>query len=105
MVDINTSTSALQAQLQASQPQNRVNARPSPGDGAAGTANPQDVIAPVKQNGPSNQLSSSDEIEDAGRRVAQFTGSSSREAPVGRLSNADSETRDQPLGQIVNILV
>lgn len=120
MVDINTSTSALQAQLQASR-----QTRPAGRDVPAGTSQnsnttPQNVIsqridarqdiptpdrrAPVKQSGRANQLSTSDEIENAGRRVAQFTGNS-REAPVGRLSNAPEQERGEPLGQIVNILV
>lgn len=121
MVDINTSTSALQAQLQASQQQQvRPNARPIGGASANSNASPQDVVsrrvearqdiptpdrrAPAKQTSSSNQLSSSQEIEDAGQRVATLTGNT-REAPVGRLSNNSGVERDQPLGQIVNILV
>lgn len=121
MVDINTSASALQAQLQGSQ-QSRLSGKAPAGasQNSNASATPQDVIgqrvearqdlptpdrrAPVRQSGTSNQLSSSDDIEDASRRVADFTGNR-REAPSGRLSNAPAETRNQPLGQIVNILV
>ena len=120
MVDINTSTSALQAQLQASQ-QNRVAGRAPVGVSEnSNNSAPRNVIAervgarqdlatpdrraPVRQASSSNQLSSSEDIEDASRRVSDFTGNR-REAPAGRLSNASVEERDQPLGQIVNILV
>lgn len=119
MVDINTSVSALQAQLQASQ-QSRVTGRAPAGVSENSNNTPQNVIAdrvnarqdlptpdrrsPVRQSSNSNQLSTSAEIEDAGRRVADFTGNR-REAPTGRLSNAPAEERNQPLGQIVNILV
>ncbi len=119
MVDINTSVSALQAQLQANQ-QGRGPVRAFAAASENSTATPQNVIsqridarqdiptpdrrAPVKQSATSNSLSSSDEIENAGRKVAEFTGGS-REAPVGRFSNAPEEERGQPLGQIVNILV
>lgn len=119
MVDINTSTSALQAQLQASQ-QGRVTGRAPAGASQNSNANtPQNVIsqrvdarqdlpapdrrAPVRQSSSSNELSTSAEIEDASRRVADLT--VQREAPSGRLSNAPASERDQPLGQIVNILV
>lgn len=119
MVDINTSTSALQAQLQGSQ-SGRVGGRVPAGTSQNSNATPQSVIgrridarqdiptpdrrAPVKLGNSTNKLSSSDEIEGASRRVAAFT-ANSREAPVGRFSNAPDETRNQPLGQIVNILV
>ncbi|MBO6504524.1 MAG: hypothetical protein JJ850_03970 [Kordiimonadaceae bacterium] len=120
MVDINTSASALQAQLQASQ-QGRVTGRAPAGTSQNSNANtPQNVISqridarqdlptpdrrtPVRQSASSNELSSSAEIEDASRRVADLTGNR-REAPAGRISNAPAEERDQPLGQIVNILV
>lgn len=120
MVDINTSLSALQAQLQASQ-QNRASGRaPAGASENSNNTTPQNVVsqriearqdlptsdrrAPVRQAASSNQLSSSADIEDASRRVSEFTGNR-REAPSGRLSNAPAEERDQPLGQIVNILV
>lgn len=119
MVDINTSSSALQAQLQASKQSSRLSARSSIGEnGSNRTPSPQDVVAqrvearqdvstadrraPVKQSSSANSLSSSAEIEDASRRAEQFT---SREAPAGRFSNAPDSQRPQPLGQIVNILV
>ncbi len=119
MVDINTSASALQAQLQASQ-QSRVSGRAPAGVSNNSNTTPQNVIsgrvdarqdlptpdrrAPVRQSASSNQLSTSAEIEDAGRRAADFEGNR-REAPAGRLSNAPDGERGQPLGQIVNILV
>ena len=120
MVDINTSLSALQAQLQASQ-QSRVSARTPAGVSENSNNVPaqnafgqraearqdlqtSDRRAPVRQATSGNQLSSSADIEDASRRVSDFTGNR-REAPSGRLSNAPAEERDQPLGQIVNILV
>jgi hypothetical protein len=50
-------------------------------------------------------VSSSDEIEEAQERVAAFSNTSLREAPVGRLSAQSSDVRDTPLGQIVDIRV
>ena len=120
MVDINTSSSALQAQLQASKQPSRLSARSSFADSAANsTPSPKDVVservearqdistpdrrAPVKQSSSTNNLSTPSEIEDASRRAGQFT--SGREAPAGRISNAPENQRPQPLGQIINILV
>lgn len=113
MVDINTSSSALQAQLQASK-----TPRPSERDGPRAPT-PQDVVsqrvearkdiplpdrrAPIAQPASTNGVSTSSEIEEASRRAEEF--SLTREAPGGRFSNAPENTRPQPLGQIVNILV
>ena len=118
MVDINTSRSALQAQLQASQ-QAKVSARPSytgtqpqtqreafprkVEDRADLTA--PDRRSPAKQSHNARTLSSAQELEDAGQKAANF-GNSLREAPNGRTSQSSiGPARNQPLGQIVNILV
>lgn len=120
MVDVNPGTSALQAQLQASKAQSKISPRGLSSGNNRTSVNPQDVIGkriaartdipspdrrvPVKIESSSSKLSSADEIEDASNRVAQFTGSN-REAPLGRPSNESLNGRNQPLGQIVNILV
>lgn len=121
MVDINTSNSALQAQLQAGRQSSRLSARPPVSDSGANRApSPQDVVnqriearqgvtptsdrrTPIRQSASENSLSTTSEIEDATRRAEEFA--ISREAPAGRFSNAPESTRPQPLGQIVNILV
>ncbi len=124
MVDINTSASALQAQLQAGLQSSRPGVRTAVNTNSNLVApNPQGVVnkridarqdiardvtttdqrAPARQSGTSRQLSTTADIEDASRRAAQFTGPS-REAPIGRASNG-TEGRNQPLGQVINILV
>lgn len=120
MVDINTSSSALQAQLQASKQTSRLAARPFVSSNNAGAIpTPQEVVAqrietrrdiptpdrrvPVKPSNTTTQLSTADQIDDASKRASAF--SLSREAPTGRFSNAPDSERAQPLGQIVNILV
>lgn len=115
MVDVNTSRSALQAQLQASQ-QTKVGSRSSytpdaQRDGFQRKLEDRpdllapDRRAPAKPGQKANQLSSSQDLEDASRKAADF-GSNLREAPNGRTSQASlGPSRDQPLGQIVNILV
>jgi hypothetical protein len=119
MVDINTSKSALQAQLQANQQSARPSARTSVSNNVIAQRSQdvvskrgdsgQEVIAPDqrlrgRQPDASKQLSTLDEIDEAGQRAAQFSGPS-REAPVGRISDANTAGRNQPLGQIINILV
>jgi len=116
MVDVNTGTSALQAQLQASKAKSAVSARSAPSGANKSSDFPGKRIAartdipsadrrlPVKINSSASKLSTTQEIDDASFRVAEFTGSS-REAPLGRISNESSLTRNQPLGQIINILV
>ena len=120
MVDVNPGTSALQAQLQASKAQGKIVPRAASLGGNKPSFNPQDVTpkriaartdipsadrrVPVKINNASGKLSSADEIEDASLQVARLTGSS-REAPTGRISNESLNSRYQPLGQIINILV
>lgn len=121
MVDINTSASALQAQLQANQQTARPGVRTSVSNSSTIVAQrPQDVVskridarqdiatpdrrASARQSDTSKQLSTSAEIDDASRRAAQFSGPS-REAPIGRISGAGGDGRNQPLGQIINILV
>lgn len=126
MVDVNPGRSALQAQLQASAAKGKISSRPLPPTNRVTPTNnkpsfnPQDVIGkriaartdipsadrrvPVKVNSSAGNLSSADDIDEASLRVANFTGSS-REAPTGRLSNESLIRRDQPLGQIINILV
>ncbi len=120
MVDVNPGTSALQAQLQASKAKAKISQRPFSVANNSSSASPQEAIGkriaartdipspdrrvPVKTNSNASTLSSAAEIDDASFRVAQFTGSN-REAPLGRISNESSITRDQPLGQIINILV
>jgi transcription elongation GreA/GreB family factor len=51
-----------------------------------------------------NDISSTDELEEAEERIAVFN-NNLREAPVGRLSTQQSNTRDVPLGQVVDIRV
>jgi len=120
MVDVNPGTSALQAQLQASKAQGKISPRAASSGNNRASFNPQggpahrvaartdiptpDRRVPVKINSSAAKLSSADEIEDASFQVARFTGSS-REAPTGRLSNESLNSRHQPLGQIINILV
>lgn len=115
MVDVNTSRSALQAQLQASQ-QSKVGSRASYTPDAQRDAfqrkldDRPDLIAPdrrapAKPGQQTNQLSSSQDIENASRKAAEF-GSNLREAPNGRTSQTSlGPARNQPLGQIINILV
>lgn len=115
MVDINTSRSALQAQLQANQAKvgerTPYNNNQQPRDSFQRTVEgrtDQDklgstVAAKRVQN--TRAFSSTEEIEGAGRRVAEFSGPQ-REAPTGRVSQTTlGPARNQPLGQIVNILV
>lgn len=120
MVDVNPGRSALQAQLQASKAKGKISPRPASPTNNKPSFNPQDVIGKriaartdiptpdrrvaVKTNSGAGQLSSTDEIDEASVRIANFTGSS-REAPTGRLSNESLTQRHQPLGQIINILV
>ncbi len=120
MVDVNPGTSALQAQLQASKAQGKITPRALSSGSNKASFNPQDGIpkriaartdipspdrrVPVKINGSTGKLSSADDIDKASLRVARFTGSS-REAPTGRFSNESLNSRHQPLGQIINILV
>jgi len=120
MVDVNPGRSALQAQLQASKAKGKIAPRPASPANSKPSFNPQDVIGkriaartdisspdrrvPIKTNNGAGQLSSTDEIDEASLRVANFTGSS-REAPTGRPSNESLIQRNQPLGQIINILV
>lgn len=120
MVDLNPGTSALQAQLQASKAKGKVPPRAVSPANNNPSFNPQDVFGkriaarsdmpsadrrlPVKTNGDADKLSTADDIDEASLRVAKFTGTS-REAPIGRLSNEGQNQRHQPLGQIINILV
>lgn len=119
MVDVNPGTSALQAQLQASKAKGKITPRALSATGDSAPASPQDVIGkriaartdipspdrrvPAK-TGNNSTLSTAAEIDDAGFRIAEFTGSN-REAPLGRISNESPLARNQPLGQIINILV
>lgn len=126
MVNVNPGTSALQAQLQASKTKGKASPRPSPfinnvtRTDNKPSFNPQktsgkpsatradsvslDRRVPVKTSTAIGKLSSTDEIDDASLRIANFTGSN-REAPTGRVSNENLNQRHQPLGQIINILV
>ncbi len=122
MVDINSSSSNLQARLQAQLQADRANVRPSSTNVNQGSSQqdiareagarvndqlPADRRLPVKQSERTGRLSSPQELERAKERVAQETGANNlREAPVGRISVQQEQVqRDQPLGQIVDILV
>jgi len=119
MVDLNPNASSLQAQLQAQlqagktgvKPRTAVaDIRPQPKDTAdarakvRGDDNSGSRRLPVKQPGRLSELSSPRELDDAKARVTRVAGNN-REAPIGRTSARQSELRNQPLGQIVDIRV
>ncbi|UTW55624.1 hypothetical protein [Kordiimonas sp. SCSIO 12610] len=123
MTGINPNTnplqSQIQAQLQAGRQSNRSDAarltntvrRPeTPVDEQDDALDTQSVAADrrnrllARNTRQTDDVSSADELEEAQDRVAAFN-SNLREAPIGRLSSQESDTRDVPLGQIVDIRV
>lgn len=120
MVNINNNASALQAQLQAQLQANKSSPRVAARAPEQTAPRPQDVIddrikarrddqgagrGAQQPQRRTSDVSSAEELEEASNRVSQFTGEGSREAPVGRTSQRQSELRAQPLGQIIDIRV
>jgi len=119
MVDINPNASSLQTQLQAQLQASKTGVRPR-GNDANLAPRSQDIAEerikarsdergenrqlPVKQSDRANQLSSAHELDQAKARIKQAT-ANNREAPIGRTSTRQSELKNQPLGQIVDIRV
>jgi hypothetical protein len=112
--------SQIQAQLQAGRQTNRIDTarlannirRPdAPVDAQDEANNTQNVASErrnrliARNNREINNVSSNDELEEAQERVAAFRNKNLREAPIGRLSEQSEDTRDTPLGQIVDIRV
>ncbi len=114
MVDVNPNASSLQAQLQA---QLQGSGNRASKSGLNLTPTPQDIIkdrvdarqseanrqAPPQRSERSSNLSSYQDLADAQDKVSEFD-ANRREAPVGRLS-AQSDQRDVPLGQVIDIRV
>ncbi len=111
--------SQIQAQLQAGRQSNRNDAtrlndavrQPNPAIEEQDEAFEAPSVAADRRNRllarnarSNNDVSSTDELEEAQERVAAFN-NNLREAPVGRLSTQQASTRDVPLGQIVDIRV
>ncbi|WCL54456.1 hypothetical protein [Gimibacter soli] len=92
----------LQGQIQTDQnAQDRTAARSTvrtPYDGAKQDGSGRALVARDK-------LSSEDELQAAKQKVQALTGTSTREAPLGRVSAKQEEERRQPLGQIIDIRV
>ncbi len=120
MTNINPNANSLLTQIQAQLQAGRNSPRPTPGQGGTqrpfalpddeDNANTESVAADrrnrlIARTGPQvDDLSSTDELEDAQARIASF-GTGQREAPIGRLSTQANDGRDIPLGQIVDIRV
>lgn len=119
MVDVNSSASSLQAQIQAQLRGNRDAGNLARGSNSA-RPRPEDVNEriqdrqeqgrkgglPAKIDNRVQNLSSAQDIEVAKARVnAVAGGNSNREAPIGRTSERQNAVRNQPLGQIVDIRV
>ncbi|MFC3051482.1 hypothetical protein [Kordiimonas pumila] len=120
MVDFNPNApglqSQIQAQLEANRSRNRVAAQ-NAGDVTArvqpsaeertkarGDEESANKRLPALRSSRGSSLSTHQEIEAAGERVSELA-SNLREAPAGRTSTRQNELRNQPLGQIIDILV
>lgn len=92
----------LQGQIQTEQnAQDRTAARSTvrtPYDGAKQDGTGRSLVAREK-------LSSEEEIQAAQQKVQSLAGTTTREAPLGRVSARQEEERRQPLGQIIDIRV
>jgi len=120
MVDINSNTLGLQAQVQAQLRGGRDAAALARGSSGV-RPRPNDVVderirnrqnqqepnrrIPVKTDDRVTDLSSSRDLEVARARIDAATGKTNREAPTGRTSERQNALRNQPLGQIVDIRV
>jgi len=114
---INPGALSLQAQLQAQL--QKTESGPAKSGSAVDTSGASKVIVDrpdaesgkgvvVKRDNQSRGVrlvSTEDELQEARDRAEQFSNSVSREAPNGRLSEQLAETRNKPLGLVVDILV